>query len=316
MTKDTLSNPPGPQPSATTKPSKTTTTNTTTTLPSHQTRLASRANQITNTSGLAPGHLQANLLILPARYSQDFHQLCLRNPVACPLLGISHQPGNPHHIQPEGCITVTGPEDFDIRTDCPLYRIYKHGKPIATHQKTLLPFWADPSPQPAQHEAYVSFLIGCSYSFESALTAAALPPRHQTTQTLVPMYRTTIPLLPAGIFTGGRTVVSMRPYPAHEVERVRALTRPFLATHGEPVDWGWEALSRLGIGDLQAPDFGEPVPLEEGEVPVFWACGVTPQLAVEAAGEKIEGLVFAHEPGHMLVTDWREEDLARLGRGL
>ncbi|RAH85419.1 DUF1445 domain protein [Aspergillus japonicus CBS 114.51] len=316
MTKDTLLNPPGLQPSAITESSKTTTT-----LPSHQARLDSRHNLITNTSGLAPGYLQANLLILPARYSQDFHQLCLRNPVACPLLGISRQPGNPYHMQPSGCITT--PEDFDIRTDCPLYRVYQHGKPIATHQKNLLPFWPDPRHTPSpQHEdteraeEYVSFLIGCSYSFESALTAATLTPRHQINGCLVPMYRTTIPLLPAGIFTGARTVVSMRPYPAHAVERVRAVTRPFLATHGEPVDWGWEALARLGIADLQAPDFGEPVPVEEGEVPVFWACGVTPQLAVEAAGDKIEGLVFAHEPGHMLVTDWREEDLVRLGRGL
>ncbi|PYH81576.1 DUF1445-domain-containing protein [Aspergillus uvarum CBS 121591] len=297
MTKDTLLNPPGLQPSAITEPSKTTTR-----LPSHQTRLASRHNLTTNTSGLAPGYLQANLLILPARYSQDFHQLCLRNPVACPLLGISHQPGNPHHIQPEGCITT--PTDFDVRTDCPLYRVYKHGKPIATHQRNLLPFWPDPTPTPTpttlspQHgnterEEYVSFLIGCSYSFESALTAATLTPRHQVTGGLVPMYRTTLPLLPAGIFTGARTVVSMRPYPGHAVERVRTVTRPFLATHGEPVDWGWEALARLGIADLQAPDFGEPVSVEEGEVPVFWVrcfliaslCYVMPPGKGECAGD-------------------------------
>ncbi|RAL11214.1 DUF1445 domain protein [Aspergillus homomorphus CBS 101889] len=221
-------------------------------LPSHQVRLSSRQNLITNTAGLAPGYLQANLLILPAKHSQDFHDLCLRNPVACPLLGIAPIPGNPHLIQPEGCITTS--EDFDIRTDCPLYRVYKHGQ-----------------------------VIGCSYSFEPALSTASLPRRHQTTKTLVPMYRTRIPLHPAVIFTGGYTVFSMRPYPADQVER-----------------------------NLDTPDFGDRCVVEKEEVSVFWACGVTPQLAVEAAGDKIEGLVFAPEPGHMLVTDWREEGLLRL----
>ncbi|PYH87551.1 DUF1445 domain protein, partial [Aspergillus ellipticus CBS 707.79] len=272
---------------------------------SHQTRLRSRANTITNTAGLSPGTLQANLLILPSTHSTDFHNLCLRNPVSCPLLGITSIPGNPHLISPSPCIKTP---DFDLRTDCPRYRVYQHGKCINANKADLLDVWPATSPNP-EEERYVGFLLGCSYSFESALTAAGLAPRHQETGTIVAMYKSNIPLLPAGVFTGGCCIVSMRPYKEEDVVRVRDITRPYLATHGEPVDWGWGALERLGIRDLGKPDFGDAQVLREGEVPVFWACGVTPQMAVEAAGERIDGLVFAHEPGHMLVTDWRVEDV-------
>ncbi|KAI2695814.1 hypothetical protein DTO013E5_6191 [Penicillium roqueforti] len=129
------------------------------------------------------------------------------------------------------------------------------------------------------------------------------------------MYRSNIPLLPAGIFTGGHCIVSMRPYRPEQIERVRDVTRAYLSTHGEPVAWGWDGAQQLGILDVAKPDFGEQQMFEEGEVPVFWACGVTPQIAVEAAGDKIKGLVFAHEPGHMLVTDWTAEDLQKLKPG-
>lgn len=109
--------------------------------------------------------------------------------------------------------------------------------------------------------------------------------------------------------------MSMRPYKEHEVERVRDVTRPFLSTHGEPVAWGWEGAREIGIRDVHEPDFGQKQVFEDGDVPVFWACGVTPQMVVEAAGDKIDGLVFAHEPGHMLVTDWTTEDLDKLRPG-
>ncbi|KAA8642836.1 DUF1445 domain protein [Aspergillus tanneri] len=210
-------------------------------------------------------------------------------------------PGDPHSIQPSGCITT---RDFDIRTDFPMYRVYRGGKSIGS-RRDLLDVWSDD---------YVGFLIGCSFSFEAALTAAGLPPRHQKTNSMVAMYRTNLPLLPAGIFTGATCIVSMRPYRQDRIQAVRDVTRPYLATHGEPVAWGWEAVIALGIKDIQCPDFGDPPDLEDGEVPVFWACGVTPQMAVESAGDKIEDLVFAHEPGHMLVTDYTAEDLQKLGR--
>ncbi|GAQ46679.1 DUF1445 domain protein [Aspergillus tubingensis] len=292
------------------------TTQTPETLSSQKTRFLARQNTITNTAGYSGTNLQANLLILPEKYSQDFHNLCLRNPVACPLLGISSIPGNPHKISPTPCIRNS---DFDIRTDCPAYRVYKHGKCIAANKRDLLDLWSTNDAEDQQSsENYTAFLLGCSYSFEAALCNATPPltPRHQVTNTLVPMYRTSLPLSPAGIFTNATCTVSMRPYHESEVERVRDITRPYLATHGEPIAWGWDAVKRLGIRDIHDPDFGDKVEFGEGEVPVFWACGVTPQMAVEAAGEKIDGLVFAHEPGHMLVTDWVVEDLERLKGGI
>jgi uncharacterized protein YcsI (UPF0317 family) len=302
--------------------------------PAHETRLLARHNLLTNTSGCAPGYLQANLIILPSKHAEHFRALCARNPVSCPLLGITPK-GDPHTILPAGCIKT--PDDFDIRTDFPAYRVYGSGKMVESHRTDLLDVWTDD---------HVGFLIGCSFSFEDALTQAGLRPRHQETGTLVAMYRSTIPVLPAGIFTGATCVVSMRPYKPEDVERVRDVTRPFLATHGEPVAWGWEGAKSIGVGDIEKPDFGAPQRFEEGEVPVFWvrntslrsllggksgrkeaakeeeeshslmcmtqACGVTPQLIVEAAGDKVDGLVFAHEPGHMLVTDWTAEDLERV----
>ncbi|KAI9924305.1 hypothetical protein ASPWEDRAFT_29874 [Aspergillus wentii DTO 134E9] len=266
--------------------------------PAHHARLLSRQNHITNTAGLAPGYLQANLLILPSKHAQDFHNLCLRNPVSCPLLGITLN-GDPHSVRPKGCIKSA---DFDIRTDFPAYRVYKNGK-FVKNRRDLTDVWTSD---------YVGFLIGCSFSFEDALAAAGLQPRHQKTGTIVAMYRSNIPLLPAGVFTGGKCIVSMRPYKPEDIERVREVTRPFLSTHGEPVAWGWDGAKELGIENIGSPDFGEPQVFEDGEIPVFWACGVTPQMAVESAGDKLDGLVFSHEPGNMLVTDWTIDDLERL----
>lgn len=272
-------------------------------LPSQEARLLCRENHLTNTAGVAPGYLQANLIVVPAKYAADFHDLCLRNPVSCPLLGKSSAPGDPHTVQPEGCIKSI---DFDIRTDFPKYRIYEKGQYLES-RRDLRELW---SPD------HVGFLIGCSFSFEDALTAANLQPRHQRTNTIVAMYRSNIPLLPAGVFTGGHCIVSMRPYLPEQIAQVRDVTRPFLSTHGEPVAWGWDGAKQLGITDIDRPDFGEPQVFEKGEVPVFWACGVTPQIAVESAGARIDGLVFAHEPGHMLVTDWTVDDLHKLRPGI
>ena len=226
--------------------------------PAHEARLHSRHNLLTNTSGRAPNYLQANLLILPSRYAGDFHDLCLRNPVACPLLGITSA-GNPHAVSPKECIRTTA--DFDIRTDFPAYRVYEKGKLKASSKPDLLDSWTD---------EHVGFLIGCSYSFEDALCAAGLQPRHQRTGKLVSMYRTNISLLPAGIFTDATFIVSMRPYKPEEIEKVRDVCRPYLATHGEPVAWGWDGAKAIGVGDIASPDFGDAQLFENGEVPVFW----------------------------------------------
>lgn len=222
-----------------------------------QARLLCRQNRLANTAGVAPGYLQANLLVLSAKYAPDFYSLCLRNPVSCPLLGMTSCPGDPHSVEPSGCIQSA---DFDVRTDFPKYRIYEQGRYLQSRHD-LLDMWTSD---------HVGFFIGCSFSFEDALTAAGLQPRHQKTGSIVAMYRSNIPLLPAGIFTGGHCIVSMRPYRPEQIERVREVTRPYLATHGEPIAWGWDGAKTLGITDIDRPDFGEPQQLEEGEVPVFW----------------------------------------------
>ena len=167
-------------------------------------------------------------------------------------------------------------------------------------------------------EDHVAFLIGCSFSFESALAEMAFVPRHVAMERTVPMYRTNIPLCPAGVFTGGTYIVSMRPYKRKEIETVRDITRPYVATHGEPIAWGWEAVKRLGIRDIDKPDWGDaPLTLDgralgsvegdEDNAPVFWGCGVTPQEAVMRAG--LNGTIMGHAPGHMLLLDCRDWDI-------
>ncbi|KZF19516.1 DUF1445-domain-containing protein [Xylona heveae TC161] len=305
--------------------------------PAQATRLLARRNKITSTAGLAPGYLQANLLVLPGEYASHFADLCARNPVPCPILGITPR-GDPHQIIPGDCIrevdslTEAGDEEllklaktspngvpsgsdstetteetstvpgFDIRTDIPSYKVFHGGKHVST-QRDILSEWGP---------SHVGFLIGCSYSFEDGLLAAGFSLRHHEQGTIVPMYKTNIPVLPAGVFHGSKFIVSMRPFRAEDVEKVREVTRPYLPTHGEPVAWGWEGAKEIGIRDVDSPDFGDRAEMKEGEVPVFWGCGVTPQMIVEAAGSRVEGVVMSHDPGHMLITDLTVEDLARL----
>jgi len=167
-------------------------------------------------------------------------------------------------------------------------------------------------------EDHVAFYVGCSFSFESDLKQAGLEARHSVMARTVPMYRTNIPLCPAGVFTSGTYVVSMRPYKRSEIGEVRKISRPYVATHGEPIAWGWDAVEKLGIVDIDKPTWGDAAmtmdgrPLgeemgNEDEIPVFWGCGVTPQEAVMKAG--LEGSVMAHAPGHMLVLDCRDWDI-------
>lgn len=274
-------------------------------------RLASRSGDLTAvTAGLAPSHLQANLIVLPSRYAADFRLLCARNPVPCPLLAESSAPGSFSSLRSHLGSPVEVAADIDLRRDAPAYRVYRDGKLASADEESrdIVPHWT------ADH---VGFLIGCSYSFEAALARAGLTPRHVVLGRNVAMYRTTVPLAPAGVFAGGTVVVSMRPYRASEIETVRDVTRPFVQTHGEPIAWGWEGARRLGIPDISKPDWGDVVLGEDGKtvfteedeefVPVFWGCGVTPQNAVMMAG--LEGTVMGHAPGYMIVLDVREEDV-------
>ncbi|KAK0705698.1 hypothetical protein B0H67DRAFT_497183 [Lasiosphaeris hirsuta] len=276
-------------------------------------RLAARTGALAHpTSGLAPSYLQANLVVLPARHAADFRLLCARNPVPCPLLAESQHPGSAtalrSHLAATGVTGATLAADIDLRRDAPRYRVYRDGELVA-EKADVAAEWADD---------HVGFLIGCSYSFEAALAAAGLAPRHVVQQRNVAMYRTAVPLAPAGVFTGATVVVSMRPYRPEHVGRVREVTRPFGATHGEPLAWGWEALAQLGIGDLARPEWGDVCLTgdgrrafcrddSEGFVPVFWGCGVTPQEAVMRAG--LEGTVMGHAPGHMIVLDVRDHEV-------
>ncbi|KAI1426177.1 hypothetical protein F5Y12DRAFT_297008 [Xylaria sp. FL1777] len=274
-------------------------------------RLYARSRPCPNTSGLAPTYLQANLIILPSKYASDFRLLCARNPVPCPLIAESSEPGRWDSVRShlpglDGHAVLT---DVDIRNDAPKYNVYKDSQLVKSDCLDIVDEWTDD---------HVAFLIGCSFSFESALAAAGLTPLHTSLKRNVPMYRTTIPLSPAGVFTGSTFVVSMRPYRASDVLRVRDITRAFSATHGEPVAWGWEAVKALGIEDIDTPQWGDaPITLDgvplgncsksDDLVPVFWGCGVTPQEAVMRAN--LEGIIMAHSPGHMLLLDCKDSDI-------
>lgn len=281
----------------------------------NETRLACRTNTLqTTTSGHAPSHLQANLLVLPSRHAPSFRALCTRNPVPCPLLAESATPGSfstlKSHIPGLSGDQIAA--DIDIRTDAPAYTIYRDGE-LVEYTSDLIAEWK---------EDHVAFLIGCSFSFEDALAMRGVVPRHMVTRRTVPMYRTTVPLCAAGEFRESTVVVSMRPYLAEEVEVVRDVTRRFGLTHGEPIAWGWEAVKRLGIEDIAAPEWGD-VPLTvdgrvwgegvDGTEPVFWGCGVTPQEAVMRAG--LEGVIMGHKPGHMIVLDVTDEQVFGASEG-
>lgn len=230
------------------------------------------------TANMANGYTQGNLAILPANHALDFARFCQRNPKPCPLVGVSDT-GDP--------MMRTLGEDIDIRTDIPSYNIYRNGV-IDASVSDISEFWADDS---------VAFVLGCSFSFEEALMQARIPMRHMEIDRVVPMYKTSIQLVRAGPFGGG-TVVSMRPMSMEEAIRASAITARFPHTHGMPVHIGDPAV--IGIKDLDAPDWGDPTEFREGEVPVFWACGVTPQNAIQEAGIPI---VLTHTPGRMLITD-------------
>ena len=238
------------------------------------------------TAGLCPGHAQANLVILPKEWAFDFLLFGLRNRRACPILEVL-DPGVPH--------TQAMAQGADLRDTLPRYRLWRHGE-LVEEPLDIKHLW---------REDLVSFLLGCSFSFDDALRAAGLPVRHQEMGCNVPMYRTSLPAAPAGRLRGP-LVVSMRPMALEMVEHARRVSGAFGEAHGEPVHAGDPA--EIGIVDIGRPDYGDAVTIHPGEVPVFWACGVTPQAAVAAS--KVE-LAITHAPGHMFVTDLRAEDLAQ-----
>jgi uncharacterized protein YcsI (UPF0317 family) len=237
------------------------------------------------TAGLAPGCVQGNLAILPRDWAEEFLRFCQANPKPCPLLGVSD--AGSHSLPALGA-------DLDIRTDLPGYRVWKNGD-IAGEPRDLLSVWRDD---------LVSFVIGCSFSFEEALLQSEVPVRHIERGTNVPMYRTNIPTQAAGRFHGPM-VVSMRPLKPHDAIRAIQITTRLPAVHGAPVHLGFPGA--IGIKDLAKPDYGDPVPVEAGELPVFWACGVTPQAAIAAARPPF---AITHSPGKMLVTDLKNTELA------
>lgn len=234
------------------------------------------------TSGLAPGFAQANLVVLPEAYALDFLRFCVRNPKPCPVLDVT-ETGS-------ACPDALAP-DADLRSDVPRYRVFADGECIDEPNDVNRYWRAD----------LVAFLLGCSFTFEWALTAAGIPLAHQRQRTNVPMYVTDLACAPAGPF-GGPMVVSMRPMRPADLPRAAQITARFPAMHGAPVHAGDP--TALGIGDLASPDFGDPVSIADDEIPVFWACGVTPQTAVQRARPPI---ALVHAPGHMFITDLPHE---------
>ncbi|MFJ2620998.1 putative hydro-lyase [Glutamicibacter sp. NPDC087344] len=239
-----------------------------------------RAGQVLPTAGFSAGYAQANLLIVTKELAFDVLLFAQRNPKSCPILGVL-EPG-----QVASELLAGG----DIRTDVPQYFVYENGVKVA-EPTDLNDYWRDD---------LVTFIIGCSFTFESALIENGISVAHIDQGVNVPMYKTTVRSASAGVMSGPM-VVSMRPIPAHQVADAVRITSRYPAVHGAPVHIGNPG--ELGIADLGAPDFGDPVQIPEGYIPVFWACGVTPQAAVM---ESKPLLAIGHAPGHMLITDARD----------
>lgn len=239
------------------------------------------------TAGMANGFAQANLAILHKDLAFEFLLFCQRNPKPCPVLDVTDP----------GCASPKLVAPFaDIRTDIPKYRIYRHGI-LVDETQDITSSWND---------NLVAFLLGCSFTFEQALMNNNIGVRHIEMNANVPMYRTNIACTPAGRFSGPM-VVSMRPIPQRDVVRAVQVTSRFPAVHGAPVHIG--SPESIGIHNIAKPDFGDAVEIRPGEVPVFWACGVTPQaVAMHVKPE----LMITHAPGHMFITDRRDEEFAVL----
>ena len=247
-----------------------------------------RRGEITgHTSGMAPGCVQGNVVILPAALASDFLRFCQANPKPCPLLAVS-EPGDP-------ALPALG-ADIDMRSDVPRYRVFRRGE-LAEEPTDIGHLWRDD---------LVTFILGCSFSFEWALLEDGLRLRHQDQGGNVPMYRTSIQTAPAGRFHGP-LVVSMRPYRPADAIRAIQITSRFPGVHGAPVHIGKPEL--IGIRDLARPDWGDAVEVAADELPLFWACGVTPQAVIAEAKPEF---CITHAPGSMLITDLNNSRLAVL----
>src|SRR6267142_5589223 len=247
-------------------------------------RLAARSGAFAGvTAGLAPGHVQGNVCILPRAFAEDFRRYCERNPKPCPLIGVS-EPGDPR-------LPELG-QDLDIRSDVPRYRVFRDGV-LAGEVADVSDLWTNDM---------VAFVIGCSFSFEEALIDAGIPLRYVSQGKNVAMYLTSIQTEPSGPFRGPMAV-SMRPLVAADAIRAIQITSRFPRAHGAPVHIGKPDL--IGISDLDRPFAGDRIDVGPDELPVFWACGITPQAAVLRAKPPI---CITHAPGHMLVTDRRNSE--------
>ena len=233
------------------------------------------------------GYAQANVVILPQKYGFDFLLFCQRNPKPCPLLEV---------LEAGEFMTKSLCLDADIRMDVPRYQIYQKGKLQKTVQEIKSSWKSD----------FVSFLLGCSFSFEEALLRANIPVRHIEENKNVPMFISSIPCKSAGVFHGPM-VVTMRPIPSDKVTQAVQITSRYASVHGAPIHIGDP--STIGVKDLRKPDFGDPVTMKKREVPVFWACGVTPQAVVMKTKPD---LCITHAPGHMFISDLLNEELAIL----
>ena len=245
-----------------------------------------RANKLVKpTSGMALGYAQANMAILPRELAYDFLLFAQRNPKPCPILDVT-EVGSP-----EPRMVAPG---ADLRYDIGKYRVYRHGE-LADEVTDIAKYWKDDM---------VAFLLGCSFTFETPMLRNGIPIRHIEEDCNVPMYITNIECNPAGVFAGP-TVVSMRPIPAHMVVRAVQVTSRLPAVHGAPVHIG--SPEKIGIKDINKPEFGDAVTINPGEVPVFWACGVTPQAVAMRVKPEI---MITHAPGYMFICDTKDENLS------
>ncbi len=239
------------------------------------------------TAGMANGYIQANLAILPKELAFEFLLFSQRNPKSCPIIDVT-EPGSP--------VPMLSAPNADIRTDLPKYRIYKNGV-LSEELSDITSYWDDDM---------VAFLIGCSFTFEEALLKNNIPIRHIEENRNVPMFKTNIECVKAGRFEGPM-VVSMRPMTEKEAIRAVQVTSRFPSVHGAPVHIGNP--EAIGINNIHQPDFGDAVTIKDGEVPVFWACGVTPQAVAMHVKPEI---MITHAPGHMFITDLKNEEFSVL----
>jgi uncharacterized protein YcsI (UPF0317 family) len=230
------------------------------------------------TSGFCQGYVQCNLVVLPSSWAKDFEMFCQLNPKPCPLIAKSDI--GQFHLPKLG-------QELDLRTDIPQYRVFENGQFIS-EISDISSIW---------NQDLVAFLLGCSFSFEEALISNGLDVRNISENKNVPMYRTSIKCQPAGPFSGNM-VVSMRPFNQLDAKYATELSARYPRVHGAPIHYGDPSL--IGITDINTPDYGDAVTIGSDEKPLFWACGVTPQVALEQAKPPF---CVTHSPGCMLVTD-------------